>query len=133
MRSSNWPQEPRRLDITDLERIACYRRAGYGDSVSDSLNSLHVRDTVLSSQFRALRQGMQLVGRALPVTLHSVVPEVVRRLEDRSDHKPLRMEWYGSEGTNVDPQTQGKCIIAFRTSNVTSSTIRKAPAVPRPG
>ena len=34
-----WPKEPRHLDITDLERIERYRRAGYGGSVSDSLTA----------------------------------------------------------------------------------------------
>jgi 4-hydroxy-4-methyl-2-oxoglutarate aldolase len=64
-------QEIRSLDITDLERIERYRRAGYGGSVSDALNNLGVRDTVFSARFKPLRQGMQLVGRALPVKLHS--------------------------------------------------------------
>jgi 4-hydroxy-4-methyl-2-oxoglutarate aldolase len=75
-----WPKEPRHLEITDLERIERFRRAGYGGSVSDSLNSLGIRDTVFSSQFRALRQGMQLVGRALPIKLHSIPPD---ELEER--------------------------------------------------
>jgi len=66
-------QEVRTLDITDLERIERFRRAGYGGSVSDALNALGVRDTVFSSRFRPLRQGMQLVGRALPIKLHSQV------------------------------------------------------------
>ncbi len=69
----------RHLDITDLERIARYKRAGYGGSVSDALNSLGVRDTVFSARFKPLRQGMQLVGRALPVKLHS---QVERKLTD---------------------------------------------------
>ena len=37
---------------------------------------------MFSSRFVPLRQGMQLVGRALPVKLHSVVPEEVRRLQE---------------------------------------------------
>ena len=41
--------------------------------MSDSLWELGVCDTVLSQRFRALRQGMQLVGRALPVKLHTMV------------------------------------------------------------
>ena len=65
--------EPRVLDIDDVERIARFRRAGYGGSVSDALNALGVCDTVLSARFKPIRQGMQLVGRALPVKLHSVV------------------------------------------------------------
>jgi 4-hydroxy-4-methyl-2-oxoglutarate aldolase len=65
-------KEIRHLDITDLERIERFRRAGYGGSVSDALNSLGVRDSVFSQKFRALRQGMQLVGRAVPIKLHSL-------------------------------------------------------------
>jgi regulator of RNase E activity RraA len=63
----------RKLGITDLERIERFRRAGYGGSVSDALAALGVRDTVFTHQFRALRQGMQLAGRAIPVKLHSHV------------------------------------------------------------
>ncbi len=65
--------EIRTLDIDDLERIERYKRAGYGGSVSDALWHLGVKDTVFSSEFKPLRQGMQLVGRALPIKLHSVV------------------------------------------------------------
>src|SRR3990172_4670989 len=82
------PKELRHLDITDTERIERFRRAGYGGSVSDSLYTVGVRDTVLSTQFKALRQGMQLVGRALPVKMHSQVdladfPEEKARVEAR--------------------------------------------------
>lgn len=67
------PQEIRFLDITDVERIERFRLAGYGGSVSDALWSLGVSDTVFSDRFKPLRQGMQLVGRALPIKLHSQV------------------------------------------------------------
>lgn len=67
------PQHIHRLKISDLERIARFRRAGYGGSVSDALKALGVRDTVFSDRFKPLRQGMQLFGRALPVKLHSLV------------------------------------------------------------
>jgi 4-hydroxy-4-methyl-2-oxoglutarate aldolase len=92
--------EIRALDITDLERIERYRRAGYGGSVSDALYSLGVRDTVFSDRFKALRQGMQLVGRALPVKLHSQVPyeltlglreEMEERWEAEGGHPQKRM------------------------------------------
>ena len=66
-------QDIRTLDLTDLERIERFRRAGYGGSVSDALYGLGVTDTVFSARFKPLRQGMQLVGRALPVKLHSQV------------------------------------------------------------
>jgi regulator of RNase E activity RraA len=78
----------RQLNITDTERIERFRRAGYGGSVSDALYAVGVRDSVLSSQFKPLRQGMQLVGRAIPVKAHSQVdlddfPEEKRKLEAR--------------------------------------------------
>jgi len=68
-----FPDEIRKLNITDTERIERFRRAGYGGSVSDSLYMVGVRDTVFSDRFKPLRQGMQLVGRALPIKLHSQV------------------------------------------------------------
>src|SRR5512142_215308 len=82
------PKEIRHLNISDTERIERFRRAGYGGSVSDSLYTVGVRDTVFSTQFQALRQGMQLVGRALPIKLHSQVdltdfPEEKARQEAR--------------------------------------------------
>jgi len=73
MSSLDFPKEIRHLDITDLERIARFRVAGYGGAVSDSLSMLGVFNTVFSDRFKALRQGMQLVGRALPVKMHSQV------------------------------------------------------------
>jgi regulator of RNase E activity RraA len=84
----------RKLNITDLERIARFRRAGYGGSVSDALNSLGIRDTVFSDRFRPLRQGMQLVGRALPVKLHSVA-EVPLGPEER---KAQEARWEAEGG-----------------------------------
>lgn len=85
--------EIRTLAITDLERIARFRRAGYGGSVSDALNSLGVRDSVFSDRFKPLRQGMQLVGRALPIKLHSLI-------EPRTDEhqKALEAEWESKGG-----------------------------------
>ncbi len=66
-------QEIRTLNITDLERIERYRRAGYGGAIADVLLRLGVHDTLLSLRFRPLRQGMQLAGRVLPVKAHSLV------------------------------------------------------------
>lgn len=74
-------REVRHLDITDLERIERFRTAGYGGSVSDALAELGVRQTVFADRFRPLRQGMQLVGRALPIKLHSVVERRLSREE----------------------------------------------------
>jgi hypothetical protein len=85
----------RQLPITDLERIARFRTAGYGGSVSDALNTLGVRDTVFSNEFNPLRQGMQLVGRALPIKLHSQV-EVARTDEEQ---QALKAKWEAGVGT----------------------------------
>ncbi len=81
-------REIRHLDITDLECIERFKRAGYGGSVSDALNALGVRDTIFSDRFKPLRPGMQLVGRALPIKLHTLVerelaPEEQRAMEEK--------------------------------------------------
>jgi 4-hydroxy-4-methyl-2-oxoglutarate aldolase len=83
----------RHLEITDLERIQRFRTAGYGGSVSDALSSLGVRDTVFSSQFKPLRQGMQLVGRALPIKLHSLVED-----STPEEREARRRQWEAEGG-----------------------------------
>jgi 4-hydroxy-4-methyl-2-oxoglutarate aldolase len=93
-------KELRTLDITDLERIERFRRAGYGGAVSDALAGLGVTDSVFSADFKPLRQGMQLVGRALPIKLHSQVDfhnlpgvreEKEKRWEAEGGHPQKRM------------------------------------------
>jgi len=86
-------REIRRLDITDLERIDRFKRAGYGGCVSDALNGLGVRDTVFAARFKPLRQGMQLVGRALPIKLHSLVPQQLT-----PEERKAREEKWEAEG-----------------------------------
>lgn len=83
----------RQLSITDLERIQRFRVAGYGGSVSDALAALGVRDTIFSSRFTPLRQGMQLVGRALPIKLHSMV-----ELPLTEEEKAAQREKWQAEG-----------------------------------
>jgi 4-hydroxy-4-methyl-2-oxoglutarate aldolase len=89
-------QPIRTLSISDLERIERFNRAGYGGSVSDALFGLGVTDTVFSSAFTPLRQGMQLVGRALPVKLHSHVG--MDDLGDASRRKALEERWEADGG-----------------------------------
>lgn len=86
-------ENPRQLDLTDLERIERFRAAGYGGCVSDALNSLGVKDTIFAADFKPLRQGMQLVGRALPIKLHSLV-------EPRTpeQNQALEAEWEAAGG-----------------------------------
>src|SRR5258707_9755126 len=82
----------RHLEITDLERIQRFRSAGYGGSVSDALENLGVRDTIFSARFTALRQGMQLVGRALPINLHSLVERALTVEEKEEQQKRWEAE-----------------------------------------
>jgi regulator of RNase E activity RraA len=82
----------RHLDITDLERIQRFRTAGYGGSVSDALNHLGVRDTIFAARFTPLRQGMQLVGRALPIKLHSNVERVLTPEEKEAQQAKWQAE-----------------------------------------
>lgn len=107
-------EQPRTLDITDLERIERFRHAGYGGCVSDAMYDLGVRDTVFSARFRPLRQGMQLVGRALPIKLHTLV-------EPRSDEeqKRLEAEWEAAGGhpqkrmMRAVEEAEDGCILCF--------------------
>lgn len=85
-------REIRHLDITDLERIDRFKRAGYGGCVSDALNGLGVRDTVFAARFKPLRQGMQLVGRALPIKLHSLVPQKLTEEERKAQEDKWNAE-----------------------------------------
>src|SRR5579872_4911628 len=82
----------RHLEITDLERIQRFRTAGYGGSVSDALANLGVRDTIFAASFTALRQGMQLVGRALPIKLHSLVERTLTLDEREAQQKKWEAE-----------------------------------------
>lgn len=82
----------RKLDITDLQRIARLRTAAYGGAVSGALHSLNVHDTVFSDRFKPLRQGMQLVGRALPMKLHSLVDADNTPEENRAQEQKWEAE-----------------------------------------
>ncbi|WP_123536776.1 RraA family protein [Halosimplex salinum] len=64
-------EEPRTLDISDLERIERFEEAGYGGSVADALYNVGVRRFVFDQDFFAVERGETLVGRALPVKLHT--------------------------------------------------------------
>jgi 4-hydroxy-4-methyl-2-oxoglutarate aldolase len=84
----------RQLSITDLERIQRFRTAGYGGSVSDALANLGVRDTIFSASFTPLRQGMQLIGRAVPIKLHSMVERALTPQEQEAQ----RAKWQAEGG-----------------------------------
>jgi len=80
------------LDITDTERIARFRKAGYGGAVSDAVSG-HTLTSVFSHRFKPLRQGMQLVGRAVPIKLHSVAPR-----EETPEQREAREKQFEAEG-----------------------------------
>jgi 4-hydroxy-4-methyl-2-oxoglutarate aldolase len=86
--------EIRTLQISDLERIERYRKAGYGGAITDVLNKLGVYNTLLSLRYRPLRQGMQLAGRVLPVKGHSLV---FSRLPD-AERESITARWEAEGG-----------------------------------
>ena len=63
--------DPRQLDITDLERIERFKEAGYGGSVADALYEVGCREFVFDQNFFAVSEGEVLAGRALLVKLHT--------------------------------------------------------------
>jgi len=64
-------EEPRELDITDLERIERFKEAGYGGSVADALYNVGLRAFVFDQSFFSVTESEVLAGRALPVKLHT--------------------------------------------------------------
>lgn len=94
-RKYNIPEEKiRHLDITDLERIERFKKTGYGGSVSDALAMLGVMDTIFAHTFKPLKHGMQLIGRALPVKLHSLVMDEINFEDIRKMGDAERKEFF---------------------------------------
>ncbi|AGN01411.1 Demethylmenaquinone methyltransferase [Salinarchaeum sp. Harcht-Bsk1] len=81
--------EPRELDVSDLERIERFREAGYGGSVADALYDVGLRRTVFDQEFFGINRGQTLVGRALPVKLHTYpkTDDVEDYLEAKWEHE----------------------------------------------
>jgi len=90
--------EPRELNISDVERIERFREAGYGGSVADALYNVGLRRTVFDQDFFGINRGETIVGRALPVKLHTYpkTEEVEDYLEDKWER----------ENDGVHPQKQ---------------------------
>lgn len=87
-------EEPRTLDVDDMERVARYKKL-YGGCVSDALLRHGVVDTVLTHQLRPLKAHSILAGRALPVKWHSLAPEIHMSDEDMR----ARQEQWDREGS----------------------------------
>ncbi|GAB3689949.1 RraA family protein [Salinarchaeum chitinilyticum] len=90
--------EPRELDVTDLERIERFREAGYGGSVADALYDVGLRRTVFDQDFFGINRGQTLVGRALPVKLHTYP-----KTDEVEDY--LKEKWE-RENDGVHPQKE---------------------------
>ncbi|MDR1560145.1 MAG: RraA family protein [Clostridiales bacterium] len=78
--------------MTDPERIQRFRSAGYGGNVSDALGRLGVFDTVLSERFKPIRKDMILVGRALPVKIHTLAQDNDELFADKEIKERLEAE-----------------------------------------
>ena len=76
-------REIRHLDISTMERVRRYREF-YGGCVSDALAGLGVTNSVLSSDFYALRQDMILAGEAITIKLHSLAGEIMTEEEQKA-------------------------------------------------
>jgi len=82
-------ENPRTLEIDDLERIARFKR-GYGGALSDACFQTGILDNVLAHSIKPLRPGDVIVGRALPVKWHSQAPE--NRMSE-ADYKAREADW----------------------------------------
>lgn len=69
------PENPVRLDISDIERVARYRKL-YGGCLSDALFINGIVNTVVSHDLKPLREHDILAGRAVPIKWHSLAPEI---------------------------------------------------------
>ncbi|MBI2190787.1 MAG: RraA family protein [Planctomycetes bacterium] len=75
--------EIRHLNITAAERVRRYKHF-YGGCVSDALSRCGVMDSVLSSDFYALRPEQVLAGEAITVKLHSLAGENLTAEEQKA-------------------------------------------------
>ncbi len=112
--------EIRHLDITNLERIQRFKRAGYGGSVSDSLSKLGVWNTVLSQKFRPLRQDMVICGEALPVKLHTTYLDEYEIQTETDSFNKRTEEQFAAQGGHPQKRMMRKveekedgCILCF--------------------
>lgn len=68
-------KNPIQLDITDLERIARFKRV-YGGALNDACFEKGIVNNVLDHAIKPLFAGMVICGRVLPVKWHSLPPEI---------------------------------------------------------
>lgn len=106
-------EQPRSLEIDDLERIERFKRA-YGGALSDACFQCGIVDNVLSHTIKPLRQGDLIVGRALTVKWHSQAPE--NRMSE-ADYLAREKKWaeQGSPQKRMHAAVQPGSVFVFDT------------------
>lgn len=115
------PENPRSLDITDLERIERFKKL-YGGVVADALFLCGVVDTVLSHTLKPLDAHSVIAGRCLPVKWHSLAPEVHLTAAEFN----ARQEKWDKEGSpqkKMHEATFPGCVFVFDTGGDTQSAV----------
>jgi len=105
-------KEIRHLDIPATERVRRYKEF-YGGCVSDALAGCGVMNTVLSSDFFALRPEQVLAGEAVTVKLHSLAGEIMTEEETKARDE----EWkrIGSPQKRMMKSVYPGCVLCFDT------------------
>lgn len=107
------PENPRQLEIDDLERIARYKKL-YGGCVSDALMLNGVVDTVLSHKLKPLKAHSVLAGRALPVKWHSLAPET-HLTDEQIARRQAKWDAEGSPQKKLHLSAFPGCVYVFDT------------------
>ncbi len=107
------PENPRSLDIDDLERVVRFKKL-YGGCVSDALMRNGVVDTVLSHKLRPLKAHTILAGRALPVKWHTLAPET-HMSEAQKKERTERWNREGSPQKKLHMSAFPGCVYVFDT------------------
>jgi regulator of RNase E activity RraA len=113
------PENPRTLDIDDLERVRRFKRL-YGGCVSDAMMHNGVVDTVLSQALRPLKAHSVIAGRALPVKWHSLAPETHMSDAEKKERQE-RWEQEGSPQKKLHMSAFPGCVYVFDTGYDTQS------------
>jgi regulator of RNase E activity RraA len=113
------PDNPRTLDIDDMERVRRYKEL-YGGCVSDALMRCGVVDTVLTHDLKPLRAHSILAGRALPVKWHSLAPET-HMTEAEKKARQEQWEREGSPQKKLHMSAFPGCVYVFDTGHDTQA------------
>jgi len=109
------PENPRQLDIDDMERVRRYKRL-YGGCLGDAMWLTGIVDTVLSHELKSLREHDIIAGRCLPVKWHSLAPET-QMTEEEKDARFLRWQKEGSPQKRMMQSVFPGCVLVFDTGN----------------